>query len=385
MKQKNILMMQNWMMHLSHEILHGALDCLVDSHRSDITLSRIPWSVEELQHACGDYQVDGLIVPIVNDTIYKTVRSSGWKRISTHIGFKCPGIPQVDANHSETGRMAADYFLDLGFDHFAYTGMSRVCAMQMRRDGFITRIKERGHTVQRYEFPQIIQYTKNPGGSAEDWVRALPKPVAIYCSDDQTASSLIFHCKQLNLYVPDQVAVLGTEDSYELCRASQPDISSVHIPYRKIGYAAMENMMLWLDGKKKPPPQTVIEPDYVAARTSTDTLAIQDEQLRKAMRILREHCTEKIAMDQVASSVGISLRVLQQKFKNQLGRSPLSELHRARIAKVKNLLRETSFSLEEIAGRCGYLNANYLCEHFKKMDGQSPGEYRNKTQSVVRR
>jgi len=227
-------------------------------------------------------------------------------------------------------------------------------------------------------------YEKNPEGLVTQWLEKLPKPIAIYCSDDQVASDLIYNCKQLKLHVPDQVAVLGTEDSYELCRASHPDISSVHIPYWKIGYTAMEKIIDWIDYGQKPEPQTNIAPDYVVARTSTDTLAIADPHLCAAVRLLRERCAEKVAMKDVAQQAGVSLRVLQHKFKNQLGHSPLTELHRARIGKVKTLLRETAFSLEEIADRCGYPNANYLCEHFKKIVTDTPGEYRRRTQKILR-
>lgn len=379
-----VLITLNWFQHLSHEILHGALDYVADSGRTDIALRRIPWITEELQHACDEYQVEGLIVPVMSEPVYTAVSKTKWKCISTHIGMDWPGIHQIDADHYATGRMAADYFLNQGFDHFAFMGVSRITAMRMRRDGFVEKIEENGYPVKRYEFPVIMDYAENPGGPVAEWLKELPKPVAIYCSDDQVASDLIYQSKQLNLHVPDQIAVLGTEDSYELCRASHPDISSVHIPYWKIGYTAMEQLAVWLDGGAAPPEQTFIQPDYVAARTSTDTLAIHDPHLRKAVRMLRDQCTEKITMNEVARNAGVSLRVLQHKFKNHLGHSPLTELHRARIAKVKTLLRETAFSLEEIAERCGYPNANYLCEHFKKMVEDTPGEYRRKTQKILR-
>lgn len=384
MEQKTILIMQNWLLHLSHEILHGALDYVADSNRTDLLVRRIPWSEEDIAHSASEYQADGVIASIVHENLYKALKKTSWKCISTHIGLDWPDIPQIDANHFETGRLAANYFLEQGFDHFAYAGVSRIAALRMRRDGFLEQLFESGYHAESYEFPMMAGYSQNPQGLIAAWIESLPKPTAIYCSDDQAASDLIQICRQLGAHVPDQVAILGTEDSYELCRGSHPDISSVHIPYWKIGYTAMESMVNWLDNGAPPPEQTVIEPDHVTARTSTDTLAIQDEQLRKAVRMLRERCTEKITMKDVARHAGVSLRVLQHKFKTQLGHSPLTELHRARIGKVKSLLRKTAFSLEEIAERCGYPNANYLCEHFKKAVGDTPGEYRRKTQKIAR-
>lgn len=383
MLRKNIMVMQIWQQQLGHNIFYGILDYLADHNRKDIKAHRIPWSFEELQQQGHTYRVDGFIAPIITDEAYRVLSSMDWKCVSTHIGVSWPNIPRVDADHFKTGRMAAEYLLNQGFESFAYFGESTLHAIRMRKDGFMARLRESGLSAQIFEYKIIVQKPDTLKITVEDWINQLPVPTAVYCSDDSAASDLLFYCHQNNIHVPDQIAILGTEDSEGLCDCAHPPLSSVHIPYRKIGYEAMRIMVEWLETGHMPVADTVLPPDYISARASTDTLAIEDEQLRKSVRLLRDHCTEKISMDEIARKSGMSLRVMQSKFKTQIGHSPLAELHKARIEQVKQMLRKTPFTLDEIADKTGYPNANYLCEHFKKITALSPGEYRRATQRIA--
>jgi LacI family transcriptional regulator len=384
MKKKVILVMQNWQKQLSHNIFYGMLDYLADSHRKDLQLCRIPWAIEDLHQQAPSYKVDGLIASVISEHVYKVVTETGWKCISTHIGISCPDMPQVDADHHQTGRMAAEYLLDQGFESFGYFGDASLHALCQRRDGFIDRLNEANIEPSIYDYRVIVQSPITQTVSIEKWLKERPFPTAIFCSDDTAATDLNMYCHQNDIQVPDQIAIVGCEDCGGLCRSAHPPLSSVHLPYRKIGYEAMTLMDKWLRSGKTPSLKTVLPPEYITPRASTDTLAIEDPQLCKAVRLLRDHCTEKITMSEIARQTGMSLRIMQSKFKKQIGHSPLAEFHKARIERVKQLLRETPFTLEEIADKTGYPNANYLCEHFKKMTSRSPGEYRRATQQISR-
>lgn len=385
MNKTVILVMQNWQEQLSHDIFYGILDFIADSKRTDIQVARIQWTPKAIKSAgYTTYKADGLIAPVVYEEMHRDIAEIGWKCVSTHIGISWPDMPQVDADHFATGRMAAQYFLDQGFESFAYVGDSKLEALRIRKKGFETHLQEAGKKAHVYEYHTIMDKPVSPTTPIDQWIQQLPLPTAIYCSADSTASDVLTCCQRNNIHVPDQIAILGTENNLGLCRSSHPSLSSIHIPYRKIGYEAMRVMCNWLTTGKMPPAETVLPPDFIEARLSTDTLAIEDVQVKKAIRLLREHCTEKISMDDIARRTGMSLRVMQSKFKQLIGHSPLTELHKARTEHVKQMLRETAFTLDEIAEKTGYPNANYLCEHFKKMTAHSPGEYRRATQQIRR-
>ncbi len=204
----------------------------------------------------------------------------------------------------------------------------------------------------------------------------LPKPVALYCSDDDLAVDVITRCTFLGFAVPDEIAVLGTQDDPALCREVIPGLSSVNLPYHKVGYEAMRQVDQWLKRGKVPASPVAIAPSHVTVRPSTDMLALPDPQIVKAVRRLREECCENPDLNDVARHAGLSLRVMQLRFKELLGHTPGEELRRARLERVKQLLRETSMTLDEIADRCSFANANTLCEQFKKQTGITPGAYR---------
>ena len=210
-----------------------------------------------------------------------------------------------------------------------------------------------------------------------NWLKNLPHPCAIYCSEDLTAFHLNSACREIGLHVPDDIALLGTQDSQLLCEGIQPALSSVHLPYQKIGYQAADMLNDWIVKKKRPENPVAFEPSHVSVRASTETLAIDDPQLKKAIRFIRDNCTDnEISIDAAARHAGLSLRDMQRKFKQKLGHTPSTELQKARIRHIKTLLRETTFPLEEIAWRCGYPSANYLCSQFRRLTGTTPGEYR---------
>ncbi len=69
--------------------------------------------------------------------------------------------------------------------------------------------------------------------------------------------------------------------------------------------------------------------------------------------------------------------MLQYRFNQEAGHSPVEEIQRARTAKVKELLRSTEMTLNEIAGVSGYQSGHYLSRIFKETCGQSARDYRN--------
>ena len=73
---------------------------------------------------------------------------------------------------------------------------------------------------------------------------------------------------------------------------------------------------------------------------------------------------------------------MQLRFKELLGHSPGQELRRARLDRVKKLLRETNLTLEEISEATGFSSANTLCDQFKKWTRTTPGAYRKEKQQV---
>jgi LacI family transcriptional regulator len=81
-------------------------------------------------------------------------------------------------------------------------------------------------------------------------------------------------------------------------------------------------------------------------------------------------------VDDLLKVVPLSRASLERRFRQYLNRTPLQEIRRVRIARVRQLLMATDLPLKDIASRCGFPAASRLIESFQQETGQSPGSYR---------
>ena len=80
---------------------------------------------------------------------------------------------------------------------------------------------------------------------------------------------------------------------------------------------------------------------------------------------------------QLAGELGVPPLRLGRHFTAELGRPPGAEILRQRLSKARTLLRETELTLEEIASQCGFCNASYLSNLFRREMGMTPRQWRN--------
>ena len=162
------------------------------------------------------------------------------------------------------------------------------------------------------------------------WLKRLPKPVAVLACNDLPACDLAVVCRSLGLRVPDDVALLGVDNDELECRLATPPISSIDIPAQRIGYEAARLLDQLLHGKRPANRSLFLPPIRVVTRQSTDTLATGDHVVRAALSYIREHATSGITVDSVVRQIDASRRELERHFRRVLGRSVLTEIRRVR-------------------------------------------------------
>jgi len=102
-----------------------------------------------------------------------------------------------------------------------------------------------------------------------------------------------------------------------------------------------------------------------------------DISIQKQMvRFIYDNFTEKLALNEIAYSGGISRTKCCQIFKKYLNKTPIDFLNSYRLENSINLLRDTNLSITEIAYNCGFNNSSYYAEIFRKYKGCTPNEYR---------
>lgn len=88
-------------------------------------------------------------------------------------------------------------------------------------------------------------------------------------------------------------------------------------------------------------------------------------------------CIQKgMTMEELARACGSSVSSLEGNFRSLYGMSPYRYFIRLRMEEAERLLAKTSYTVTEIAMRCGYENLFYFCNAFKKHSTMTPTEYR---------
>ena len=83
-------------------------------------------------------------------------------------------------------------------------------------------------------------------------------------------------------------------------------------------------------------------------------------------------------MSDIEEISNISRQAIHQKFKKHLGKTPIQFLQEVRMRESKTFLLNTNLLIYEIADKCGFEDAYYFSNSFKKWVGISPRSYRNK-------
>ncbi|MDR2110955.1 MAG: helix-turn-helix domain-containing protein [Spirochaetaceae bacterium] len=98
--------------------------------------------------------------------------------------------------------------------------------------------------------------------------------------------------------------------------------------------------------------------------------------IRKAEWYIWENYTRKISLQEIAGVSGLSAPYFSTIFKEEMGENLSGYLNRLRVEKASGLLTNTSLSLSEIAGACGFEDQSWFSKIFKSYTGMSPGKYR---------
>ena len=105
------------------------------------------------------------------------------------------------------------------------------------------------------------------------------------------------------------------------------------------------------------------------------------EYVRRGVDYLREHFSERLTVEQIASAVGLSKYHFLRIFKQATGTTVISWLNSIRCCYAKELFLSGCESVNEVALRCGFENPSYFTQVFRKYTGRLPSAYleRNKT------
>jgi LacI family transcriptional regulator len=340
---------------------------------NDIPIREIP--------PASEWRGDGIIAqPRQNQEFVRQLVEVGIPVVTLSGPPGTGGLPAVRGNHEAVAELAMAHFRDRGFTRFAYCGAPNEWNWPPTGKNF-QRLAEAGGGQ-----CEIYQPTEDPGSQTlqisqlKVWLKSLPKPVGLLASNDNRAREVLDACRLAGIFVPEEVAVLGVNDDELICELANPPLSSVMHNARRIGYEAAAMLDQFMSGKKVTS-DIVLAPLGVHSRKSTDLLAIEDPEVAKAVRFIREHACEGIRVENVLEEVAMSRRSFEKRFRQALGRPPHTEIRRVQLERVGQLLVESDFKLQKIAEVAGFSSAQYLAGLFHRKMGMTPGAWRQEGRS----
>ena len=98
--------------------------------------------------------------------------------------------------------------------------------------------------------------------------------------------------------------------------------------------------------------------------------------IKYAVRNIDQHLDGKLTLPELAQMSCMSVPSFCKKFKEQTKMTVTQYINEKRVAYAATLLKQSKYSLEEVAELAGFSNANYLLRVFKKSTGKTIGQYR---------
>jgi LacI family transcriptional regulator len=344
-----------------------------------------PWGRYERFHMPEGWNGHGIIARVNRQSLAKEISESGLPAInlSWH-PFQGERIARCTVDPVATGRMAADYFMSTGFKNFGYCGPSKQLHYKdPLADAFAASLKKGQHSCNVYpatEGDQRPTAWNTHLASLVDWLKELPRPVAVLCWSAARGRQVTEACNYAGIRVPDEVAVLGGDYDELMSHISSPPLSTIDQPAEQIGYEAARLLEGMMRGKKPRKSPMLFPPTRVIVRHSTDTLSIDDEMVRDALRLIRDRSHNGIRVSDVVRELAVARRALEQRFVRLVGRTPAAEIRRVRIEDAKRLLVESDRSIASISRATGFGHQDLFSRVFRRSVGVTPSQFRRQHQ-----
>ncbi|WP_026359974.1 LacI family DNA-binding transcriptional regulator [Amycolatopsis nigrescens] len=186
-----------------------------------------------------------------------------------------PGAARVSTDDRGGAVAAAKHLLDLGHRRFgilsaqclsepregplsvAEAGQSRFADNRARLEGYLDTLAAAGVALDGVAIWETSGLFREPAmKAAHELLRRDPRPTALLCMSDELALAALTVAKQLGLAVPEQLSVVGFDDTPPAGWA-EPALTTIRQDLVRKGKIAGELAMRLLAGKRPPKPTTL--------------------------------------------------------------------------------------------------------------------------------
>lgn len=214
--------------------------------------------------------LDGLIVmslPIQKQDAHRIIEH-GIETVM--IEYSHPGLNCIEIDDTQGGRMAAEHLLNKGHRHIAFIGDEEPHDFEIhpagtRLKGFLEAMKNAGIKTPA-EYIRLFENTQEQAMRATRELLNLPNPpTAIFAAADIQALSVLKVARDMNIKVPEQLAVIGFDD---IDLADYLDLTTIRQHLDESGKLAVEILLARIADPSRPPQHVNLPLNLIERRTT---------------------------------------------------------------------------------------------------------------------
>ena len=240
-----------------------------------------------------------------------------------------------------------------------------------RRDAFRDEIVAAGRPYREFRDRNARQRRRRLAA----FLAALPRPAGVFCANDGIAGEVLETAAALGIPMPDELAVVGVDDTEMFCEQQEPTLTSVRPPFVAAGRAAAQLLARRLANPRMGGAVATFEATEITRRQSTRRIEVRGARFGKAMELIRRGAAAGVGVDDVAAALGCSRRSAEIRFRKWAGTTVLGAIHAARVDLAKRLLADGMVRVGDLPSRCGFKSAATFRRVFSAVAGMSPRDY----------
>jgi LacI family transcriptional regulator len=288
--------------------------------------------------------------------------------VDRHPSTIAEGASCVFSDPIPIARAAARELLLCGFDDYAFVPCPGHDVWSRERgEAFLRLVREAGKGAHAMPDRRAGADARHVVEFLSKWLPTLPRPCGVFVANDLAAESVLVACAGLGLAVPEDIAVVGVDNSEHLCENTHPTLTSIEKDLFGAGQTSVE-MLAESIRRGVPVPSRPFGIVGLVRRASSRRVRSGDRRVRRALDYIRRHACEGAEPPDVVREMGVCRTLADRVFRKAVGHTILDEIHAVRLERVKALLLRHVATVA-IPGQCGYHSVPDLRRVFRQRVG----------------
>ena len=264
------------------DVLGGILETAMQAGQSTTLFTEINSTdaTKNLNTYC-DGRCDGLIFvgPPFSDNLAEALGRKHTPYVFLGDQPTSPDIPCVDVDNVESSTRAVEFLLSSGHRRIAYLGGDMlITSARLREKGYRQALRNAAlEPDEALILPGLYSVESGYQRTCTLMEDFENPPTALFCANDEIAVGAISAVNELGLRVPNDVSVIGFDDS-SAALVSRPALTTMRQPFQELARHAVELLLAQIQGNETPG-KRILLPTSLIVR---DTVSAPNQHLSPA-------------------------------------------------------------------------------------------------------